>query len=65
MGCIVLQTNEGKHFGFILCYFDDGAKVGDCVFSIIPTDPSLFPNATVQSLFARKELGDQAVGCRR
>lgn len=61
MNCIVLQTSEGKHLGFLLCHFDDGATIGDCVFSVIPTDPSLFDDEATQLLFARKDLGESKI----
>jgi hypothetical protein len=58
MKCIVLQTGEGKHLGFILFHFDKDATVGDCVFSIVPTDASLFQAEAIQPLFARRDLGE-------
>ncbi len=61
MNCLVLQTSEGKHLGFILCHFNDGAKMGDCVFSIIPTDPSLFDDETTHLLFTRKNIGESTI----
>lgn len=58
MKCIVLQTGEGKHLGFILFHFDKDSTVGDCVFSIVPTYSSLFDADAAKPLFARRDIGE-------
>jgi hypothetical protein len=59
--CVVLQTAEGEHLGFILLAVPDGASAGDCVFMIVPRNPALLNTPQSQALHARKALGESRV----
>lgn len=59
--CVVLETSEGEHLGFLLLALAMGATRGECVFVILPTNARLSDLPIVRSLFARKDLGESKV----
>jgi hypothetical protein len=59
--CVVLQTPDGGHLGFVLLAVADGATRGECVFMVLPADTAIRDTPLVRSLFARKELGESRV----
>jgi hypothetical protein len=59
--CIVLRTRDGDDVGFVLLAVPEGASEGQCVFMIRPRNPALLGTPLVQSLFARKDLGESEV----
>ena len=59
--CVVLQTTEGEHLGFVLLAIGDEARQGECVFMVLPANTSVWSTPLVQSLFARKDLGESSV----
>ena len=59
--CVVLQTSEGEHLGFVLLSISDGATQGECVFMVLPPNTAVWSTPLVQSLFARKDLGESGV----
>jgi hypothetical protein len=66
MNCVVLQTEDCAHLGFMLCNPDLGQPSGDCVFIAVPSQPELFDTPAAKLLFQRREVGESAwqVTCR-
>ena len=56
--CVVLQTSDGDHLGFMLIAIADGASTGECVFMVLPQKPALFDAPVTRALYARKRVGE-------
>ena len=59
--CVVLQTQEGEHLGFVLLAVKEDATRGRCIFMVLPPNTALWTTPAVQSLFTRKDLGESEV----
>src|SRR4051812_31797235 len=62
--CVVLQTVDGDHLGFMLIAIADGESSGECVFMVVPRKPSLF-DPVAQALLARKAVGESKLDLSR
>lgn len=67
MNCVVLQTADGAHLGFMLCNPDLGQPSGDCVFVAVPNQPELFDTPAAELLFQRRDVGESSwqATCRK
>jgi hypothetical protein len=63
--CVVLQTIDGEHLGFMLIAIADEASSGECVFIVVPRKPALHESTVARALVARKEVGESHVAVSR
>ena len=63
--CVVLQTVDGDHLGFMLIAVADGASSGECVLVVVPRKPALFDTPVARALFARKAVGESKLDASR